>query len=60
VTIHRGLTVAGVKNLGFLMDDTRTEVNDGELCVKTSWLGMLAERHWGKSSGEARERMMAS
>lgn len=58
VTIHSGLTVAGVKNRGFLMDDTRTEVNDGELCAKTSWLGMLPDRHWGKSSGDALEGMI--
>jgi hypothetical protein len=26
------------------MDDARTEVKEAELCVKTSSLGMLAER----------------
>ncbi|WVZ79863.1 LOW QUALITY PROTEIN: hypothetical protein U9M48_027391, partial [Paspalum notatum var. saurae] len=52
VTIHCGLTVVGVKNIGFLMEDTRTDVNDGELCVNTSWLGMLDERHWRKPSDD--------
>jgi hypothetical protein len=31
--IPNGLTVVGVVNLWFLMDDTSIEVNDGELCV---------------------------
>jgi len=53
--IQSGLTVAGVENLGFLMEDNSTEVNDGELCAYTSWPGMLAERHWGNSSDAAWE-----
>jgi hypothetical protein len=50
-----GLTVVGVENLAFRMEDTSTEVKDGVLCACTSGQGMLAERHWGKSSDEAWE-----
>jgi hypothetical protein len=55
VTMQSGLTVVGVKNLGFLMDDTRTEVKEGELGVSTSWLGMFADRHCRKSPGAAKD-----
>ena len=44
--------MAGVKNLGFRMEDHSSAVNDGELRVNTSWLGMLAERHWRKPSDD--------
>lgn len=46
--MQSGRTVAGVENLGFLMDDNRTDPNDGESCERTSSLGRLAERHWRK------------
>jgi hypothetical protein len=45
-----GLAVAGVTNLAFLMDDTRSGLNDGEPGVSTSWLGTSVERHRRKSS----------
>jgi hypothetical protein len=50
-----GLTVLGVKNLAFWIEDTRTDLNEGELCVYKSCFGMAAERHWRKPSDEARE-----
>ena len=53
-----GLAVAGATHLAFLMDDTRSGVNDGELGVSTSWLGMFVERHRRKSlllEGDATE-----
>lgn len=50
VTIHFGRTELGARNLGFLMDDSRTVVNEVELGVNRSWLGMDAERHLRKSS----------
>jgi F420-0:gamma-glutamyl ligase len=53
--MQSGLTVVGVKNLGFLIDDTRTEVKDGELDVNTSWLGMFPERHWRNSPEAAKD-----
>jgi hypothetical protein len=52
--MQSGLTVVGVKNLGFLMDETRTDVKEGELGVSTRWLGMFAERHWRKSPEAAK------
>jgi hypothetical protein len=55
VTMTSGLTVVGVNNLGFRMEETRTEVNEGELCVYRSCFGMAAERHLRKPSEEARE-----
>jgi hypothetical protein len=33
VTMMSGLTVLGVSNLGFQVEDTRTVINEGELCV---------------------------
>jgi hypothetical protein len=45
-----GLAVAGATNLAFLMDDTRSGLNDGELGVSTSWLGTVDERHRRKST----------
>jgi len=53
--MQSGRTVPGVENRGFLMYDVRTEVKEGELCVKMSSLGMLAERQWRKSPEEAEE-----
>jgi hypothetical protein len=44
-----------VKNLAFWIEDTRTNVNEGELCVYKSCFGMAAERHWRKPSDEAWE-----
>jgi hypothetical protein len=44
--------VVGVKNFGFRMEDLSSGVNEGELCVNTSWLGMLAERHWRNPSSD--------
>jgi hypothetical protein len=48
-----GLTVLGVNNLGFQVEDTRTAVNEGELWVYKSSLGMVAERHRRKPSEDA-------
>jgi hypothetical protein len=50
-----GLTVVGVNSLGFQVEETRTAVNEGELCVYRSSFGMVAERHWRKPWGDARE-----
>jgi hypothetical protein len=55
VMMTSGLTVVGVNNLGLRTEETRTGVNEGELCVYRSCLGMAAERHWRKPSEEARE-----
>jgi hypothetical protein len=52
-----GLTVLGVMNLGFWMEETRTDVNEGELCVYKSCSGMAAERHCRKPSEEARDAL---
>jgi hypothetical protein len=51
--MQSGLTVAGVRNLGFRTDDARTDANDGDLRVKRSCSGMALERHGRKSSEEA-------
>jgi hypothetical protein len=45
-----GIAVAGARNLAFLMDDTRSGLNDGEPGVSTSWLGTSVIRHPRKSS----------
>ena len=52
-----GLTVALMKNLGFLMEENSTSVKLLELCVYTSSLGIFSRRHWRKPwpSEEARE-----
>jgi hypothetical protein len=55
VTMTSGLTVVLVNNLGFRTEETRTGVNEGELCVYRSCLGMAEERHWRKPSDEARD-----
>jgi hypothetical protein len=49
----------GVENLGYRMEDTRTDVNEGELCMYRSSSGMAAERHWRKPSEVAREGTVA-
>jgi F420-0:gamma-glutamyl ligase len=56
--MQSGLTVVGVKNMGFLIDDTRTESKDGERGVTTSWVGMFAERHWRNSPEAANDGMV--
>jgi hypothetical protein len=50
-----GLTVVLVKNLGLRTEETRTGVNEGNLCVYRSCLGISDERHRRKASGEARD-----
>ena len=45
----------GVRNLGFRMDDTRTELKEGEPGVNRSWLGTDAERHRRKPPAVAED-----
>jgi hypothetical protein len=45
-----------VKNLGFRMEDARTEEKEGEAGVSRSWLGTDAERHRRKSPAAAEDR----
>jgi len=55
VTMQSGRTMPGVRNLGFRMDDTRTELKEGEPGVNRSWLGTDAERHRTKSPAAAQD-----